>query len=61
LQDRTEALTAYRHALALGGTKTLPELFANAGADFRFDTEMLTELVDLIEQTTAELEKSVLG
>lgn len=61
LQDRAGALTAYRQALALGGTKTLPELFASAGAEFRFDTSMLTELVDLIEQTTAELEKSILS
>ena len=61
LQDRTAALTAYRHALALGGTRTLPELFAVAGAEFRFDTALLTELVELIEETTAELEKSYLS
>lgn len=61
LTDRAGALDAYRQALACGGTKPLPELFASAGAEFRFDTEMLTELVALIEQTTAELEKSVLS
>jgi oligoendopeptidase F len=56
LQDQTAAVTAYRHALALGGTKTLPELFAAAGAEFRFDTGMLTDLVDMVERTIDELE-----
>ena len=57
LTDPAEALTAYREALSLGGTKTLPDLFAAAGAEFRFDTDMLTGLVKLIEQTIAELEQ----
>jgi oligoendopeptidase F len=61
LTDHTKALTAYREALSLGGTKTLPELFASAGAEFRFDSALLTELVTLIEETTAALEKSVLS
>ncbi|MCC6601683.1 MAG: M3 family oligoendopeptidase [Anaerolineae bacterium] len=61
LTNRSGALNAYRQALAYGGTKTLPELFASAGAEFRFDTELLTELVALVEQTTAELEKSALS
>jgi oligoendopeptidase F len=56
LQDQAGAVAAYRRALALGGTKTLPELFAAAGAEFRFDTEMLTDLVSLIEQTIVQLE-----
>ena len=60
-RNRSKALTAYRRALALGGTKTLPELFASAGAEFRFDTLLLTELVDLIEETTTELERSFLS
>jgi oligoendopeptidase F len=57
LIDQKGALTAYRRALSLGGTKTLPELYAAAGAEFRFDTAMLDELVALIEKTIAELEK----
>lgn len=51
LADQAGALAAYRRALALGGTQTLPALFAAAGAEFRFDTAMLSELVDLLEQT----------
>jgi oligoendopeptidase F len=53
--DPAEALQAYRQALSLGGTRTLPALFAAAGAEFRFDTTLLAELVDLIETTVAEL------
>jgi oligoendopeptidase F len=56
LQDQAAAVAAYRHALALGGTKTLPELFAAAGAEFRFDTGMLTELVGLVEHAISELD-----
>ncbi|MCB8982989.1 MAG: M3 family oligoendopeptidase [Ardenticatenaceae bacterium] len=55
-QNQAEAVAAYRRALALGGTKPLPELFAAAGAEFRFDTEMLSDLVELVEGTIAELE-----
>ena len=57
LTDPAGALTAYRQALSLGGTKTLPELFATAGAEFRFDTDMLAGLIELVEQTIAELEQ----
>ncbi|MCA9950211.1 MAG: M3 family oligoendopeptidase [Anaerolineales bacterium] len=56
LQDQAAAVANYRQALALGGTKTLPELFAAAGAEFRFDTPMLTDLVALIEARIRELE-----
>jgi oligoendopeptidase F len=55
LRDPAEALQAYRQALSLGGMRTLPGLFAAAGAEFRFDTDLLAELVDLIESTVAEL------
>lgn len=57
LSDQAGALAAYRHALSLGGTKTLPELFAAAGAEFRFDTDMLTDLIALVENMIEELEK----
>jgi oligoendopeptidase F len=57
LEDQASALAAYRRALALGGTKTLPQLFAAAGAEFRFDTEMVGNLVDLVEETVHRLEK----
>ncbi len=55
LQDHAKALADYRAALALGGTKTLPELFNAAGAEFRFDTPFLSELVEFIEHEVAQL------
>lgn len=59
LQDPEKALSDYREALALGGTKTLPELFEAAGAEFRFDVPMLTELIALAEKTIGELEQLI--
>ncbi len=56
LEDQAAAVTAYRRALSLGGTKTLPELFATAGIEFRFDVPMLTELMALIEGQIEDLE-----
>lgn len=59
LQDPQGALVAYQNGLAHGGTKTLPDLFTIAGAEFRFDTNMLTELVSLVENTVSDLEKLI--
>jgi oligoendopeptidase F len=47
-RDRAAALTAYQRALALGGSRPLPELFAAAGCRFRFDAETIRELVELV-------------
>jgi oligoendopeptidase F len=55
LRDPASAVAAYRNALALGGTVTLPELYAAAGATFVFDDATLAEAVTLIERTIAEL------
>ncbi|MCA1669078.1 MAG: M3 family metallopeptidase, partial [Thermomicrobia bacterium] len=41
LTDHAEALAAYRRALALGGTKPLPQLFEAAGARLAFDAETM--------------------
>ncbi|NJN19446.1 MAG: M3 family oligoendopeptidase [Oscillochloris sp.] len=50
LRDQAAAIAAYRQALALGRTRTLPELFAAAGARFAFDSETMRAAVDLIEE-----------
>lgn len=55
LADQAGAVAAYRRALALGGTATLPALFAAAGARFAFDVTTLQQAVDLIEGTLEEL------
>ncbi|HYZ01136.1 MAG TPA: M3 family oligoendopeptidase [Candidatus Binatia bacterium] len=48
-RDRPAALAAYRRALALGGTRPLPELYAAAGARLLFDREGIRELIELVE------------
>jgi oligoendopeptidase F len=50
------AVKAYRKALSLGGTVTLPELFAAAGAKFSLEAATLKRSVDLMERTIEELE-----
>lgn len=57
LIDQSAALTAYRRALALGATASLPDLFAAAGAKLAFDKKTLQAAVDLIESQIVELEK----
>ncbi len=56
LENQAEAVARYRKALALGGTRSLPELYAAAGARFAFDTATVGEAIDLIERTLADLE-----
>jgi oligoendopeptidase F len=54
LSDREEAVGSYRRALALGGTRPLPDLYEAAGARLVFDGQTLGELVALVEdQLTA--------
>ena len=49
-----QALENYMNALALGGTKTLPELYQTAGLEFNFSPEYVK---NLMEFTNQELEK----
>lgn len=59
LQDQKTAVANYRRALSLGNTQSLPQLFATAGAEFRFDQPMLQDLVSLIEDTIDNLETEI--
>jgi len=56
LKDYAGAVNSYRHALTLGGTKTLPDLFAAAGAKFAFDASIFSDVVPLIEEAIARAE-----
>lgn len=56
LTDPSKALVDYRSALALGGTRSLPDLFAAAGAQLAFDSALLGKLVELVEGAILELE-----
>lgn len=50
LSDQAGAVASYRRALALGGSRPLPELFAAAGARLVFDAGSMAPLVDLVEE-----------
>ncbi|MDE0529159.1 MAG: M3 family oligoendopeptidase [Truepera sp.] len=50
LEDPEGTLARYREALALGGTRPLPELFSAAGARLVFDREGVAELMDFVMQ-----------
>jgi oligoendopeptidase F len=49
LQDQPRAVEQYRAALALGNTRSLPELYRAAGVEFTFDTASIGALVRLVE------------
>jgi len=56
MRDQAKATVDYRTALALGGSRPLPELFQAAGARLIFDRGGMEELVTLIEEELANLD-----
>ena len=56
LKNQKGAVADYRKALSMGGTVTLPQLYALAGAQFAFDAPTLQEAVDLGIKTIKALE-----
>jgi oligoendopeptidase F len=48
-KDKEAALDNYSAALQLGGTRTLPELYAAAGLKFDFSPDYIKELMDFVE------------
>jgi oligoendopeptidase F len=56
LRDHKSAVRQYREALALGATKSLPELYRAAGARLIFDADGMRELIDLAEETLSTLD-----
>jgi oligoendopeptidase F len=54
LQDPVEALSRYRAALNLGNSKSVPELFAAAGARFAFDRGTVRELMRFLREQLHE-------
>ena len=49
-ENRQLAMDNYCRALALGGTKTLPELFKTAGLQFDFSPEKIKVLMEFVEK-----------
>ncbi|GAO42236.1 M3 family oligoendopeptidase [Flavihumibacter petaseus] len=54
-QNREAALDNYMNALALGGTRTLPELYEAAGLKFDLGPDRVKTLMDFVEQEMAQL------
>ena len=54
-QDRVGALAAYKRALALGGSRPLPDLFKAAGLRFDFSEETIAPLMDAVGDELARL------
>ena len=54
LASRAAAVADYKRALALGGSRPLPELFDAAGIRFDFGTELIASLMSTIR---TELDK----
>ena len=46
-RDKAMALRHYKQALALGGSRPLPELFHTAGCSFQFDAATIRPLIQL--------------
>ncbi len=53
--DKVKALNDYKAALALGGSRPLPELFAAAGCKFQFDAATIRPLIQLARSELAKL------
>ena len=57
-QNKEQALDNYSKALALGGTRTLPELYRTAGLEFDLGPTRVKTLMDFVEnQMSAMLKK----
>lgn len=54
-RNKTGALQAYQRALALGGSRPLPELFTAAGCRLEFNAKTIRPLVDLVRGELGKL------
>ena len=54
-QNRRKALQMYRRGMSIGGTKILPELFREAGLEFRFDSRIMEPVVREIMEKLEEI------
>jgi oligoendopeptidase F len=54
-KNKQEALNNYIHALSLGGTKTLPQLFEAAGLKFDFSPSYVSQLMSFVHDEMNKL------
>jgi oligoendopeptidase F len=57
-RNKAAALRDYQRALALGGSRPLPELFATAGCKFSFSRATMAPLVKLVREELGKLERA---
>ena len=55
-KDRVSALNHYKSALALGGSRPLPELFKACGCEFDFSRQAVYPLIQLVSNELANLD-----
>jgi oligoendopeptidase F len=56
-ENKQQAIDNYIKGLSLGGTKTLPELYAASGLAFDFSPETIRELMDMVRLELENLDK----
>jgi oligoendopeptidase F len=56
-ENKQQAVDNYINGLSLGGTKTLPELYAASGLAFDFSPETIRELMDMVRLELENLDK----
>ena len=49
-ENKDQAIDNYINALKLGGTKTLPQLYATAGLKFSFAPDYINELMLFVQK-----------
>lgn len=54
-ENKEKALDNYIHALSLGGTRTLPELYKAAGLEFNFSSDYVKSLMDFVHEELNKL------
>lgn len=55
-ENRQQGLNNYIKALSLGGTRTLPELYAAAGLEFNFSPHYIRNLMAFVQNELAQLQ-----
>ena len=59
LEDRERSVAAYRQAISLGRSVTIPELYEAASIRFAFDEQSLQTAVNTIMESIADLEMEI--
>lgn len=58
-KDKERAVAEYRHALSMGTSLTIPELYRTAGIRFAFDEQSLQDAVNAIMEAIEDMEQLI--